>query len=77
MFNIVSLIIGFVSLVFALIGLTLLGSLSAFYWLILPFFVLPIALALIGLVPGLLSRRAGGTILNLFVIGISLAGLLK
>ena len=65
MFNIVSLIIGAVALVFALIAfLPLLGWAN---WLIIP-------LAIIGAVVGMLSRSTSGRNLNLFVI---LVGVLR
>ena len=65
MFNIVSLIIGAVALVFALIAfLPLLGWAN---WLIIP-------LAIIGAVVGMLSRSTAGRNLNLFVI---LVGVLR
>ena len=59
MFNIASLIIGFVALVCALVAfLPLLGWLN---WLIIP-------LAIIGAAVGLLSRGTAGRNLNLLVI---------
>jgi hypothetical protein len=59
MFNVVSLIIGLVSLLFAVIAfLPLLGWAN---WLIIP-------LAIIGAVVGMLSRSNAGRNLNLFVI---------
>ena len=65
MFNIVSLIIGAVALVFALIAfLPLLGWAN---WLIIP-------LAIIGAVVGMFSRSTAGRNLNLFVI---LVGVLR
>ena len=65
MFNIVSLIIGAVALVFALIAfLPLLGWAN---WLIIP-------LAIIGAVVGMFSRSTSGRNLNLFVI---LVGVLR
>jgi hypothetical protein len=61
MFNFVSLIIGIVALVLAVIAfLPLLGWAN---WLIIP-------LAIIGAVVGMLSRGQAGRNLNLFVIGI-------
>jgi hypothetical protein len=59
MFNLVSLIIGAVALLFALIAfLPLLGWAN---WLIIP-------LAIIGAVIGMISRGTAGRNLNLFVI---------
>ena len=59
MFNIVSLIIGVVALIFALIAfIPLLGWAN---WLIIP-------LAILGAVIGMISSRTGGRNLNLFVI---------
>jgi hypothetical protein len=67
MFNIVSLIIGFVALVFALIAfLPLLGWAN---WLIIP-------LAIIGAVIGMISRGTAGRNLNLFVILVGLVRLM-
>jgi hypothetical protein len=61
MFNIASLIIGFVALVCALVAfLPFLGLLN---WLIIP-------LAIIGAAVGLLSRSTAGRNLNLLVIVI-------
>ena len=62
MFNIVSLIIGIVAFIFALIAfIPLLGWAN---WLIIP-------LALIGAVVGMISRGTAGRNLNLFVIVIA------
>jgi hypothetical protein len=59
MFNIASLIIGFVALIFAVIAfIPLLGWAN---WLIIP-------LAIIGAVIGMISRGTAGRNLNLFVI---------
>jgi len=67
MFNIVSIIIGFVALVFAAIAfLPLLGWAN---WLIIP-------LAIIGAVVGMVSRSTGGRNLNLFVIVIGVVRLM-
>lgn len=67
MFNLVSLIIGFVALVFAIIAfLPLLGWAN---WLIIP-------LAVIGAGIGLLSRGTAGRNLNLFVIVIGVVRLM-
>jgi hypothetical protein len=67
MFNLVSLIIGFVALIFAVIAfLPLLGWAN---WLIIP-------LAIIGAVVGLLSRGTAGRNLNLFVIVIGIVRLM-
>ncbi len=66
MFNLVSLIIGIVALVFAIIAfLPLLGWAN---WLIIP-------LAIIGAVIGMLSRGRGGRDLNLFVIVVGVVRL--
>ena len=66
MFNIVSLIIGAVALVFALIAfIPLLGWAN---WLIIP-------LAIIGAVVGMSSRSTAGRNLNLFVILIGVVRL--
>jgi hypothetical protein len=66
MFNIASLIIGFVALVCALVAfLPLLGWLN---WLIIP-------LAIIGAAIGLVSRGTAGRNLNLFVILIGVVRL--
>ena len=66
MFNLVSLIIGFVALIFALIAfIPLLGWAN---WLIVP-------LAIIGAVVGMLSRGTAGRNLNLFVILIGIVRL--
>ena len=65
MFNLVSLIIGFVALIFAAVAfLPLLGWAN---WLIIP-------LAIIGAVVGMISRGTAGRNLNLFVI---LVGILR
>jgi hypothetical protein len=67
MFNLVSLIIGFVALIFAVIAfLPLLGWAN---WLIIP-------LAIIGAVIGMLSRGTTGRNLNLFVIVIGVVRLM-
>ena len=67
MFNLVSLIIGFVGLVFAVIAfLPLLGWAN---WLIIP-------LAIIGAVVGMVSRGTAGRNLNLFVILIGIVRLM-
>lgn len=67
MFNLVSLIIGFVALIFALIAfLPLLGWAN---WLIIP-------LAIIGAVIGMISRGSAGRNLNLFVIIIGIVRLI-
>jgi hypothetical protein len=61
MFNLVSLIIGFVALICAVIAfIPLLGWAN---WLIVP-------LAIIGAVVGMMSRGTAGRNLNLFVIVI-------
>jgi hypothetical protein len=67
MFNIVSLIIGAVALVCAMIAfLPLLGWLN---WLIIP-------LALIGAGLGVVSKRTSGRNLNLFVIVVGIVRLM-
>lgn len=67
MFNLVSLIIGAVALVFALIAfIPLLGWAN---WLIIP-------LAMIGAVIGMISRATAGRNLNLFVIVIGVIRLM-
>jgi hypothetical protein len=67
MFNLVSLIIGFVGLIFAVIAfLPLLGWAN---WLIIP-------LAIIGAVVGMVSRGTAGRNLNLFVILIGIVRLM-
>jgi hypothetical protein len=67
MFNLVSLIIGAVALVFALIAfIPLLGWAN---WLIIP-------LAIIGAVVGMISRGTAGRNLNLFVIVIGVVRLM-
>jgi hypothetical protein len=67
MFNLVSLIIGAVALVFALIAfIPLLGWAN---WLIIP-------LAIIGAVVGMISRGTAGRNLNLFVIVIGVVRLI-
>ena len=67
MFNLVSLIIGFVALVCALIAfIPLLGWAN---WLIIP-------LAVIGAVVGMVSRGNAGRNLNLFVIIIAVLRLM-
>lgn len=66
MFNLVSLIIGAVALIFALIAfIPLLGWAN---WLIIP-------LAMIGAVVGMISRGTAGRNLNLFVIVIAVVRL--
>ena len=67
MINLVSLIIGSVALVFALIAfIPLLGWAN---WLIIP-------LAIIGAVIGMISRGTAGRNLNLFVIVIGIVRLM-
>jgi hypothetical protein len=67
MFNLVSLIIGFVALICAVIAfIPLLGWAN---WLIVP-------LAIIGAVVGMMSRGTAGRNLNLFVIVIGIARLI-
>ena len=67
MFNLVSLIIGFVALVFAVVAfLPLLGWAN---WLIIP-------LAIIGAVVGMVSRGTAGRNLNLLVIVIGVVRLM-
>jgi hypothetical protein len=67
MFNIASLIIGFVALVCALVAfIPLLGWLN---WLIIP-------LAILGAGVGLISRGTAGRNLNLFVIVIAMLRLM-
>jgi hypothetical protein len=67
MFNLVSLIIGFVALVCTLIAfIPLLGWAN---WLIIP-------LAIIGAAVGLISRGTAGRNLNLFVIVIGVVRLM-
>jgi hypothetical protein len=67
MFNLVSVIIGLVALVFALVAfIPLLGWAN---WLIIP-------LAIIGAVIGTLSRGTAGRNLNLFVIVIGIVRLM-
>ena len=67
MFNLVSLIIGLVALVFAVIAfLPLLGWAN---WLIIP-------LAITGAVIGMISRGTAGRNLNLFVIVIGILRLM-
>ncbi|HET7576721.1 MAG TPA: hypothetical protein VFK19_09200 [Sphingomicrobium sp.] len=67
MFNLVSLIIGFVALVFAVIAfIPLLGWAN---WLIVP-------LAIIGAVVGMMSRHTSGRNLNLFVILVGVVRLM-
>ena len=67
MFNLVSLIIGVVALICALIAfIPLLGALN---WLIVP-------LAIIGAVVGMMSRSTAGRTLNLFVIVIGVLRLM-
>ena len=67
MFNIVSLIIGFVALICAVVAfIPLLGWAN---WLIIP-------LAIIGAVIGMISRGTAGRNLNLFVIVIGVVRLM-
>ena len=67
MFNLVSLIIGFVALICAVIAfIPLLGWAN---WLIIP-------LAIIGAVIGMISRGTAGRNLNLFVIVIGVVRLM-
>ena len=67
MFNLVSLIIGFVALVLALVAfIPFLGWAN---WLIIP-------LAVIGAVVGMVSRGTAGRNLNLFVIIIAVIRLM-
>lgn len=67
MFNIASLIIGFVALICALVAfLPLLGWAN---WLIIP-------LAIIGAVVGMISRSTAGRNLNLLVIVIGIVRLM-
>ena len=67
MFNIVSLIIGFVALILAVVAfIPLLGWAN---WLIIP-------LAVIGAGVGVVSRRTAGRNLNLFVIVIGVIRLM-
>jgi hypothetical protein len=67
MFNLISLIIGAVAVVFALIAfLPLLGWAN---WLIIP-------LAIIGAIVGMISRGTAGRNLNLFVIVIGVVRLM-
>jgi hypothetical protein len=67
MFNIASLIIGFVALILALIAfLPLLGWAN---WLIIP-------LAIVGAVLGMISRSTAGRNLNLVVIVIGIVRLM-
>lgn len=67
MFNLVSLIIGFVALICALVAfIPFLGALN---WLIVP-------LAIIGAVVGMISRSNAGRNLNLFVIVIGIVRLM-
>jgi hypothetical protein len=67
MFNLVSIIIGIVALIFALIAfIPLLGWAN---WLIIP-------LAIIGAAIGMISRGSAGRNLNLFVIVIAVVRLI-
>jgi hypothetical protein len=67
MFNLVSLIIGFVALIFAVVAfIPFLGWAN---WLIIP-------LAIIGAAVGLLSRGTAGRNLNLFVILVGIVRLM-
>jgi hypothetical protein len=67
MFNLVSLIIGFVALVCA--GIAFLPLLGWANWLIIP-------LAIVGAAIGLLSRSTAGRNLNLFVILVGVVRLM-
>ena len=67
MFNFVSLIIGLVALVCALVAF--IPPLGALNWVIVP-------LAIIGAVIGMLSRGTAGRNLNLFVIVIGIVRLM-
>ncbi len=67
MFNLVSLIIGFVALLCAVVAfIPLLGILN---WLIVP-------LAIVGAVIGMISRGTAGRNLNLFVIVVGIVRLM-
>jgi hypothetical protein len=67
MFNLVSLIIGFVAMIFAIVAfLPLLGWAN---WLIIP-------LAIIGAAVGMMSRGVAGRNLNLFVIVVGIVRLM-
>ena len=67
MFNLVSLIIGFVAMIFAVVAfLPLLGWAN---WLIIP-------LAIIGAVVGMISSGTAGRNLNIFVIVIGVVRLM-
>jgi len=67
MFNIASLIIGFVALILAVVAfIPLLGWA---YWLIIP-------LALIGAGVGMISRSTAGRNLNLFVVVVGVVRLM-
>jgi hypothetical protein len=67
MFNLVSLIIGFVAMIFAIVAfLPLLGWAN---WLIIP-------LAIIGAAVGMMSRGVAGRNLNLFVIVVGVVRLM-
>ena len=67
MFNLVSLIIGFVALIFAVVAfIPFLGWAN---WLIVP-------LAIIGAAVGVLSRGTAGRNLNLFVILVGIVRLM-
>jgi hypothetical protein len=67
MFNLVSIIIGLVALIFALIAfIPLLGWAN---WLIIP-------LAIIGAAIGMVSRGSAGRNLNLFVIVVAVVRLI-
>jgi hypothetical protein len=67
MFNIVSLIIGFVAMIFAVVAfLPLLGWAN---WLIIP-------LAILGAAVGMISRGTAGRNLNIFVIVIGVIRLM-
>ena len=67
MFNLVSLIIGFVALIFAVVAfIPFLGWAN---WLIIP-------LAIIGAAVGMISRGTAGRNLNLFVILVGIVRLM-
>ena len=67
MFNLVSLIIGFVALICALVAF--IPPLGALNWLIIP-------LAIIGAAVGMMSRGVTGRNLNLFVIVVGIVRLM-
>ena len=67
MFNLISLVIGFVALILAIVAfIPLLGWAN---WLIVP-------LAIVGAVIGMISRSTAGRNLNLFVIVIGVVRLM-